>query len=144
LDSSLPSDEDPVLRRLQNKPPVERYGEYASYSLLMAYREMQYLDRDQLLTVRFEDLTGNPHGTLARISDFFELPPGGDWIDRAASKINRSVPTRADRLPAEERKRLEAGCRIGQLLEERDPGVSPVTELNRKLTALYRKEAAQS
>lgn len=123
MDLSIPSSENPMMQRLENSMPVEKFGEYWSYSLALAYRELPYLNPGQLHEVRFEDLMENPRQVLTAIAEFFELPHDADWVEQAVSKV-RNVPTRVESLSAAERERLEQACHLGSLLVNRDEGQS--------------------
>ena len=110
-----------ISQMLASRPPVEYFGRYWSQELEHGLRAVQQLQPDQYAEVSFEDLVSNPKETLRAIADFFELPSGGDWIDRAAALIRGIPPTRFDRLPPEEQNRLAEACRPGMELLGRVP-----------------------
>lgn len=112
-------DSDPIYRRyVTEKVGLRQLGQYWSEIEASGFRDFATVPPAQMLDVRFEDITNKPHETLARIASFFDLPEGGDWIERAASRI-RPVPLRAPQLPPEDYKELELGCRMGQILLNR-------------------------
>ncbi len=72
------------------------------------------IDPGNQLEVRFEALLERPDAELRRIAAFFELDPSaGGWIDRARALISGRPEPRREKLPPDERARLEAACRPG-------------------------------
>ena len=118
---SAPPEEDPILKRLANTPPVEAFGRYWSELIARFYSDFRMIPPERFMDLRTEDLIADPPGVLAKIQAFFELPENEDWL-REASAMVKPVPTRADKLSAEDRKKLEAACHLGQVLLKRDPG----------------------
>jgi hypothetical protein len=118
---SAPLEEDPVLKRIGNPPPIEAFGRHWSETIARLYSYIQMIPPERFMDVRSEDLVADPANVLAKIQKFFELPENEDWL-REASAMVKPVPTRADKLPEEERKKLEAACQVGRILLKRDTG----------------------
>jgi hypothetical protein len=118
---SAPPEEDPILKRLANTPPVEAFGRYWSELIARFYSDFRMIPPERFMDLRTEDLIADPPGVLAKIQAFFELPENEDWL-REASAMVKPVPTRADKLSEEDRKKLEAACHLGQVLLKRDTG----------------------
>jgi len=118
LACSAPVEEDPVLKRIENAPPLEAFGRFWSEIIARLYSNIQMIPPERFMEVRSEDLVADPASVLAKIQVFFELPENEDWL-REASAIVEPVPSRADQLPEEERRKLEAACHWGQVLLKR-------------------------
>ena len=114
----------------------ECYGRWWSYSITLAFKALAELDKDQHISVRYEDLVSRPHDILQQIEDFFELRSAPGWIDAAASLVKGQPPSRVDELPLEAQARLRAACRTGELLLGRtdDPWVTPTVKLIEELS----------
>jgi putative sulfotransferase len=97
--------------------PLERFGKLWSDHVVAAHERLSALPPEQVLSVRFEDLTACPELELRRIVDFLgagqETTP--EWLAAAAARIEPREP-RAPRLADEELAGLEAACRPGQEL----------------------------
>jgi len=126
---SAPPQEDPVLKRLEDSPPIEAFGRFWSETIARLYRNIQMIPPERFMDVRTEDLIVDPAGVLAKIQTFFELPENEDWLHEASAMV-KPVPTRADELPEEERRKLEAACHLGQVLLKRDTGGNNALYLN--------------
>lgn len=108
---------DEISQLLEARPPAEYFGHAWTDQLLRGFRALRDLDARQYREVRFEDLIAQPQDVLAEVAEFLELPdPHGPWRDRAAALVHGVPRARADRLPDEERLRLEKACRPGNLL----------------------------
>jgi hypothetical protein len=116
--------------------PPECYGQWWSYSVTLAFKALAELDKNQHISVRYEDLVAGPHEVLQRIADFFELPTAPGWIDAAAALVKGLPRSRVDELPPESQARLRAACRTGALLLGRieDPWVTPTVRLIEELS----------
>ena len=90
------------------------------------------------MDVRSEDLIADPAGVLSKIQTFFELPENQDWLREAPAMV-KPVPTRADELPEEERKKLEAACHLGRVLLKRETGGNRerLLNVNRQLRQIH-------
>jgi len=139
LDVNRPEESDPLVYRANHPAPVEQFGEFWSFSLEKFYAETRHLRPEQLHEVRYEDLVDRTEEVLAEIADYFEMPRDEDWIQRAAIRVKRPLGTRADKLPPDERRRLEAACRAGQILVGRDPGFSPALTATLKWGEMIRR-----
>ncbi|MGE0383200.1 MAG: sulfotransferase [Gammaproteobacteria bacterium] len=115
-------DTDPVVRRLTSgMPSIPRFGEYWSWMLARGMRALARIDPARYLPVRYEDLVGQPHETLARIGAFFELPVNPAWLDAAARRIDsEAAPDRLGDLDPGTRDALERACRPGMVLLGRE------------------------
>lgn len=97
-------------RLLAARPPIELFGKYWSDQIRNGYEARKSLDPASVLDVRFEDLVTRPAEVLRRIADFLELPPDGDFVERAAA-LSRGMPRlRLPELDPEERARLVQSC----------------------------------
>ncbi|MET0886081.1 MAG: sulfotransferase [Mycetocola sp.] len=105
------------------RPSVERFGRFWSFLIANGFRGFRHMRPEQLLDVRFEDLTQDPAAQLTRIKEFLELPDDDGWIERAAALITPGrLALRAPELSENEQASLEKACQIGQILLERaDP-----------------------
>lgn len=118
--SAPPTPDDPLSRLLASRPPVEYFGRYWTDQIIHGLRAVKYLDRDQYLEVRFEDLISRPAETLRVVSEFFDLDPDREgWIERAAAMIRGAPPLRFPELPNEDQERLARACWAGRQLLDR-------------------------
>jgi len=108
--------EDVISAMLESEPPVEIYGRYWTDQLLRGFRAAARMDAAQYLEVRFEDLVTSPREVMGAIGRFFELPGGGDWLERAAALVRGVPPTRFEKLPPEAQALLADAVRPGQML----------------------------
>lgn len=108
--------DDSISQMLASRPPVEYFGRYWSQELQNGMPAAGELARDRYAEVRFEDLIARPNETLRTISDFFELPAGAGWLDRAAALIRGVPPYRFDKLSPDQQSRLAEACRPGMRL----------------------------
>jgi len=108
-----PRNDDPISLVLAARPPAEYYGRYWSDQIVRGYEGVAKLDPEQYMEVSFEDLVREPRRRLEQIAAFFALEPG-DWLDAAAAMVRGVPPTRADRLAAGERARLDEACEAGR------------------------------
>ncbi|MGE0387552.1 MAG: sulfotransferase [Gammaproteobacteria bacterium] len=121
LNGPIGSEDDPILRRMtRDIPPLEEFGRYWSWQIARGYHDLVRLPPSRFMDVRYEDLVADPRAVLARIAAFFDLPAGGDWIERAAAQVDvEAVEDRLGALTAAQRARLEQACRPGQVLTGR-------------------------
>jgi putative sulfotransferase len=111
--------DDTVSELLASRPPVEYFGRYWSQELVNGYKGVAGIPPEQYREVRFEDLVANPREELQRIAEFFALPDGGGWTERAAALVRGVPPARFGTLSAEEQERLAQTCRQGMELLHR-------------------------
>ncbi len=113
-----PSPTDPLGERMSpDYLAPHKYAEYLSYQHVVAFSALARLDPAQVLFVRFEEVVEQPRQTLGRIADFLELPNSDHWIEGAAELVGRGMPpARMPDLPVEERARVVAASRAGDLL----------------------------
>jgi hypothetical protein len=111
-----PTGRDAISCVLASRPPPALFGRYWCDQVLHGYRALRELDADRYIEVRFEDLVERPREVLAGIGEFFALPDGGDWIDRAAGLVRGIPARRALELDPASRAALEEACRPGQVL----------------------------
>lgn len=110
-----PGEEDPLRVVLESRPSAEFFGRFWSDQLARGYRQLQHVDADAYMEVRFEELVTEPRETLRQIADFFALP-GDAWIEQAAALVRGLPPQRAPALADDERARLEQACHVGNQL----------------------------
>jgi Sulfotransferase family len=115
-----PLGDDPVSQILASRPPARYFGAYWQDQVVRGHRALRDLDADQYAEVAFEDLVAAPREALGAIAEFFELPRGGDWIERAAALVRGAPAGRFDALPEPERSELSAACRAGMQLLGRE------------------------
>jgi hypothetical protein len=108
-----PRDDDPISLILAARPPAEYYGRYWSDQIVRGYEGVAELAPAQYMEASFEELVREPRRRLEHIAAFFGLEPGG-WLDEAAAMVRGIPPTRADKLAADERARLEEACAAGR------------------------------
>lgn len=140
LNLNLSKEDDPICRRIDNLPPVEEFGSFWSYGIEKFYAEMPYLRPEQLLTVKYENLLNNPRETLERIAAHFNMPERDGWIEQAEKYIRLPLKTRADKLPAEDRKRLTKACEAGNILLGEDRGWASYLDSTLRLEELVREQ----
>jgi hypothetical protein len=106
--------EDPISRMLAGPLDAGHCGRFWSEQVERGLAARDGLPGDRYLEVRFEELVATPRAPLERIADFFALDPEpAVWIDRAAALVRGVPATRRQRLPADERERLDAACLPG-------------------------------
>ena len=107
--------EDPVRKILESSPDAAYFGRFWNEQLTRGFRQLQFLDADQYMEIRFEDLITDPVATLTRLAEFFELP-GRDWINRSAALVRGMPESRLQKLPEDEQVRLTEACLAGNQL----------------------------
>lgn len=132
-------EQDPIYRWFDQPLPAEKYGEYWSFCVAKAFSAIPLLDRDQYMDLQFETLLKKPHDTLRTVARFFDLPDRDEWIDRAVGKIQGDVPLRGPALSPDVIARLDAACKLGQILIGRDIAESPTADVSRRLRAIYNR-----
>lgn len=112
-----PGEDDPVRRVLERRPPAHYFGRFWADQLSSGYRGVAQLRPEQYTEVWFEDLVTKPAETMRRIASFFDIDPDRDgWIEKSVALVRGLPPTRADKIPAEEREQLALACRAGNRL----------------------------
>jgi hypothetical protein len=91
-------------------------GRYWSDQVLRGFRALPAIDRDQYLSVRFEDVVTQPAVELARIARFFELDDDPAFVARAAALVRGAPRERFGSLTPDEQIELREACRPGQVL----------------------------
>ena len=109
------SADDPVRKILESSPDAAYFGRFWNDQLTRGFRQLQFLDAEQYMEIRFEDLITQPTETLERLAAFFELPDR-DWISRSAALVRGLPEPRLPKLPAEEQARLVESCLAGNQL----------------------------
>ena len=107
--------EDPVRKILESSPDAAYFGRFWSDQLTRGFRQLQFLDANQYMEIRFEDLITEPTTTLKKLSAFFELPDR-EWIAKSAALVRQLLPPRLPTLPEEEQARLIEACHAGNQL----------------------------
>jgi len=116
-----PGEDDAIGRQLKLRPDASHFGDWWTRQIEQGMEALAAIDPGEQLAVRFEDLLDRPEVELRRMADFFALDPGaGGWIDRAAALISGRPTPRREKLPADERERLETACRPGMARLGRD------------------------
>lgn len=116
---------DRIGRMLASRPDAAPFGRFWSAQVERGLAAARALPEGAWLALAFEDLLARPEPTLRRIADFFALDPArGGWIPRAAALVRGVPPPRFEKLPADERARLDDACRPGMRLLGRLPGAA--------------------
>jgi hypothetical protein len=97
-------------------PPYHAAGQYWCDQVLHGFAALPALDRDQFLSVRFEDLLADPRPVLGTIATFFELDADPAFLDRAAARVHAPPRPRFGELSPDEQVELRDACRAGQVL----------------------------
>ena len=105
---------DLVSQALETRFAPEIFGRYWSDQVVRGTDAAKAIGPDRFAEIAFEDLLMQPAETLGFIGEFFELPPNGDWIERASSLVGAPPERRCGRLSEPERKRLDESVRRGQ------------------------------
>lgn len=94
--------------------PLERFGQLWSDHVLAAHERLRSVPPEQVLPMRFEELTADPERELRRLTDFLGVgdETTAEWLTAAAARVE-GRPPRAPRLPDDERARLQAACAPG-------------------------------
>lgn len=121
LSGAAAATDDPLLRRIEQKPAVGDVGRYWTNQLMVGMRELRTLPQEDYLEIRYEDLIAEPHAVLREVAVFFELDPEGEWLTEAAALVTDS-PTRFDRLSPDDQIALAEACRAGRVLLGQIPG----------------------
>ena len=117
---AAPGPGDAISRILESRPPAHYFGRYWSDQLEHGFAAVRGLEPGQYQAIRFEDLLAQPARVLEEVSRFFELDCERDsWIERATALVRGVPPTRADKLPEDERSALSEACRPGRELLRR-------------------------
>ena len=107
-------DDDTIGRQLKLRPDAAHFGAWWTRQIEQGMAALAEIDPGDQLVVRFEELLEHPDAELRRIAAFFELDPAaGGWIGQAGALITGHPEPRRDKLPPDERARLEAACRPG-------------------------------
>jgi len=114
---AVQKESDPISQRLASRPDAVHFGRWWTHEVLRGFRALPGLDAAQIRQVRFEDLVEEPRAVLHEVAHFLQLPdPNGPWCQRAVALVRGRPPTRADKLPEDERQRLVAACHPGNFL----------------------------
>ena len=107
-------DDDAIGRQLKLRPDASHFGAWWTRQIEQGMAALAEIDPGEQLEVRFEDLLERPDAELRRIAAFFALDPAaGNWLGRAAALISGRPEPRREKLPPDERARLDAACRPG-------------------------------
>jgi hypothetical protein len=107
--------EDPVRKILESYPDASYFGRFWNDQLTRGFRQLQFLDANQYMEIRFEDLITEPAIALEKLSAFFELPDR-QWIAKSAALVRTLPAPRLPTLPQEEQARLIEACHAGNQL----------------------------
>ncbi len=105
-----------VTQVIESPPPYWAVGGYWSDQVLHGFAALPYVDRDQFMQVRFEDLMAEPATVLAEVAAFFELDDDPSFVKRAAARVRGRPPERFPGLDPADQEELRAACRPGQVL----------------------------
>ncbi len=112
-----PSGDDPITRILESRPPAQYFGRYWNDQVVKGMSGLNDLPAERVLSVPFERLVAEPARWLERIARFFELDAEIDgWIERGTKLVRGAVPTRVDKLEAQQRRSLLEACAPGSRL----------------------------
>lgn len=126
LDEGDLNSDPPMSPRLESifehPVPLEHFLRDWSDSILRGMKAVKNLSPRQYSEITFEQLMSDPGTALNTIADFFELPPGGDWIHSARSLLSPGQAAHAE--PTEEQAALlERHCHAAMVLLERAPAM---------------------
>lgn len=106
----------PVERWLAEPPPLEVLGRYWSRTIMSGTKFLDTLDRERVLSLRYEDMLARPREELTRLMDFL----GPEYRDAAWLEQASAVPQKRlsnwRTLPADQQHRLTEACRPGLAL----------------------------
>lgn len=92
--------------------PPSLCGHYWSGEIVEGLKALANLDRDSLLTLRYEDLLSDPTGVIGRFADFSQVEVTDQWLSEASSLVRPQLP-RWPALAPDELAALEAACALG-------------------------------